>query len=134
MVRIKASTFSRLGKAPRDFSKKDLERITKGLDPIQSEDDAQIKLVSYLEDEKKAGRIIQFTAIPNSTRTPYKKVRIKNLKMGLRKGLPDIFLVYHLPGSKAYNSAFIEMKREDGTASSVRKEQKEWISTLNKTY
>lgn len=54
--------------------------------------------------------------------------------MGLRKGLPDLFIIYHLPGSKAYNSAWIEMKRDDGVPSDIRKEQKEWISNLSKTY
>jgi len=82
------------------------------------EDWEQQMLVAYLER-----RHLKFTAIPNSTYTPFFKQHKKNAKMGLRKGLPDLLVII---GKKL---VFIEMKRVAGGV--VRPEQREWIDALN---
>lgn len=83
------------------------------------EDDEQISLVDYLET-----RGLKFTAVPNSTYSPHISVKVRNKKLGLRPGLPDIIVA--LPG---IGIAFIELKRvKGGVVSDV---QKAWIETLN---
>jgi len=62
-------------------------------------------------------------AIPNGLWLP-KKLAVKAVKQGLKKGVSDLFL----PVPKAhYHGLFIEMKRRDATKSCVRPEQKEFI-------
>ncbi len=51
----------------------------------------------------------------------------KMKKIGLRKGVPDLFLP--VPKGK-YHGLWIEMKRMKGSKTS--KEQKEWIEALNR--
>ena len=48
-------------------------------------------------------------------------------KGGMRKGYPDVFLPVAAMG---YHGLFIEMKRKDGSASDVKKEQREWLEDL----
>lgn len=75
-------------------------------------------VVKYLELKK-----IKFTAIPNSTFTNIGQ-RVRNKQSGLRPGLPDLFMIINSSG------VFIEMKKKNGGI--VSKEQKEWISEINK--
>lgn len=46
---------------------------------------------------------------------------------GMKKGYPDLFLP--VP-NRPWCGLFIEMKRKDGTASDVSKEQRQWIEDL----
>lgn len=66
---------------------------------------------------------LKFTAIPNSTFTKSMKQKKKNKEQGLRKGLPDLFILFK------DRAIFLEMKRrKSGT---VSKDQKEWIKAIN---
>jgi hypothetical protein len=48
---------------------------------------------------------------------------------GMKKGFPDI----NLPvARRGFNGLFIELKRRDGVASDVKKEQKKWLTGLSK--
>ena len=66
----------------------------------------------------------KFTAIPNSTRTPYPAVRRKQIEQGLRAGLPDLFIIL-----KNKRLAFVEMKRQKGGR--LTPDQKSWILKIN---
>lgn len=61
--------------------------------------------------------------VPNSTHTLSHRQRSFNRSQGLRRGVPDLFIV--LPEQVIA----IEMKRFRGSVTSS--EQKEWIDTLN---
>jgi hypothetical protein len=87
--------------------------------PALTEDQEQINLVAYLEI-----RGLKFTAIPNHTYNPNFSQQIKNKRLGLRKGLPDMLVV--LP---SIGLIFIELKRTKGSTTSP--EQRSWIAALN---
>jgi len=63
--------------------------------------------------------------IPNQGKFPV-QYRMKLKRMGLRKGVSDIFFAY--PCENKFG-LWIEMKTEKGT---LRKEQREWINRMNK--
>jgi len=67
----------------------------------------------------------KFTAIPNSTYTTSPAQKAMNTAMGLRSGLPDLFIIIK---EKPF---FIEMKRKKGGV--LSENQKEWIDKINKT-
>ena len=126
-MRISSAQFRKLSTVKK-LSKENTERLEKWLDPIESEDSAQIRVVQYLEKLQKTWKVIKFTSIPNSTRTPYESVRVKNRLTGLRPWLCDLLIVY---GEwDQYRTLWIEVKREKWWQ--VSKEQKEWIQVLKK--
>jgi len=90
--------------------------MSKNLTP--HEDKEQEAVVQYLEAKK-----LKFTAIPNSTYTKSFKQKMKNKRIGLRAGLPDLLIIIK------NKLVFIEMKRQKGSTTSY--EQKEWIKALN---
>lgn len=107
------------------YSLNDLEimknRIKSNFKPkVPLEEDEQVKLVEYLELKK-----IKFTAIPNSTYTKSWKQKNKNTKMGVRSGLPDLFLIIR------DHALFIELKRIKWWI--VSEYQKSWLSAINQT-
>jgi len=55
----------------RGLSKANIARLEKGLPIIATEEQDQENLVKYMEVLKGNSKICKFTAIPNSTRTPY---------------------------------------------------------------
>jgi hypothetical protein len=124
----------------RKISKADQARLDAGLEPIEDEDTAQKRLVAYLERTKEeTGRIVKFTAIPNNTfagtyiaGNKYKSIHAarKQVEMGLRKGLPDLLIIYRDPKTRQLSTLFLEMKREKG--GKVSTEQKNWIYVLGK--
>lgn len=128
MRKITPAQYRALGNPRKKLSKANEERIAKGLDPIESEDAAQQRLVTYLGILFEAGRVLKFTAIPNNTYTPSKRQMVKNRDMGLRQGLCDL-LVAGRCADGANRLLFLEMKREDGGR--LKPEQKEWIRVLN---
>jgi hypothetical protein len=100
------------------------------------EEIAQREVVKYLDEKKREfqdpvtfkQRKVKYTAIPNSTsvvdstgKKNYQELT-KNTLDGLRKGLPDMFLIIN---KKPF---FIEMKAPKGI---VSEEQKEWIECIN---
>lgn len=85
-----------------------------------TEEQEQIALVQYLEL-----RGHTFTAIPNSTYTKSWSQKLKNKRMGVRAGLPDLFIVL-----KNNIPLFIELKRKK--TGKVSPEQKKWVETLIK--
>ncbi len=84
---------------------------------VPLEDDEQAAFVAWLE-----ARGYKFTAIPNSTFTKSFKVKKRNHRLGLRPGLPDLFIIAE---GKAM---FVEMKRLTG--SSTSQAQHSWIAAL----
>ncbi len=87
-----------------------------------TEYDIQCGVVQYLEVLQAQGKILLFTAIPNSTYTTSWQVKVKNHKLGVRPGLSDLVVVTH------DSVLFIELKREKGGV--VSREQKEWLRVL----
>ena len=88
-----------------------------------SEDQIQIAFIEYLENHKDFDKI-KFSMIPNDTYTESFNQKNRNKKMGLRAGLPDLFLCVN-------NSVFfIEFKTKTGIVSD---KQKKWHSVLNLT-
>ena len=86
-----------------------------------SEYQHQCMFVEYLEILKAQGKIVMFTAIPNSTWTPSWGQKIKNKKAGLNPGFPDLII---LTKKKAI---CIEMKVHPNKPS---REQIEWSHAL----
>lgn len=87
-----------------------------------SEYQEQCLVVEYLEILKAQGKVVMYTAIPNSTWTPSWGQKIKNKKAGLNPGFPDLFII----GKKKI--ICIEMKRKkNGVVSS---QQKLWLNAL----
>jgi hypothetical protein len=82
------------------------------------ERDEQKLVVQYLEWKK-----IKFTAIPNSTHTNVYQ-RAINKSMGLRGGLPDLFMIIK------DKLVFIEMKKKKN--GKISDKQHDWIKALNK--
>lgn len=87
-----------------------------------TEYDIQCSVVEYLELLQAQGKILLFTAIPNSTYTTSWQVKVKNRRLGVRPGLSDLVVVTH------DSVLFIELKREKKGV--VSAEQKEWLRVL----
>jgi len=85
-----------------------------------TEFEEQCALVQYLELKG-----LRFTSIPNSTWTPSFAQKRKNVKSGLRPGLPDMLVL--LPSVKLL--LWVEMKRMKG--GSLSEDQEAWIEDLN---
>lgn len=95
-----------------------------------TEEQEQIEFVRWLE----ANQIPHFHC-PNEVggQTKALKVRaIKMKRMGVSKGVPDLFVFVPIKGVTgkidAYQPLAIEMKRQKG--STTTKEQKEWLNLL----
>lgn len=56
-----------------------------------------------------------------------KAIGLQRWRMGVSAGLPDIALFVARPG---FHGLFIEMKRQDGVASDVRQNQRDWHDRL----
>jgi hypothetical protein len=87
---------------------------------IPLEDDEQQTFIAYLDTRPQ----LKYTAIPNNTYSPHMSVKVKNKKMGLRPGLPDMLVI--CPDKWI---AFVEMKRIKGGV--VSPDQKLWIAAIN---
>ena len=84
----------------------------------------QRAFVEWMDGQKRAGVDIKFTSIPNSTFTTSYQAKTANILSGLRRGLPDLFIIINdVP-------LFIEMKSERGVLS---EHQKKWIDAINQT-
>ena len=98
------------------------------------EDQEQEAFVKWLDD-KGYPRF----RVPNETYTKSHKQRIKNKKLGVSSGVPDLAVVvpdvWHVYGDNVPTNTytgrlvFIEMKRKKGGVTSEN--QKKWIKTLN---
>ncbi len=86
---------------------------------IPTEDQEQITFVGYLEM-----RGLLFSAIPNSTYSPHMSVKVRNRRMGVRPGVPDMVIL--LPD---VGIAWVELKRIKGGV--ISEHQKQWIAALN---
>lgn len=90
--------------------------------PPLSEYAEQCLVAAYLDMLIMRGKVVKYTAVPNGTWTPSMAQKMKNRKMGLNPGFPDLFVIF----PKAI--VCIEMKREDGGVTSS--EQWGWIEAL----
>lgn len=95
--------------------------MSKQVMPVPSEDEEQIEFIRYLDTRSE----LKYSAIPNNTYSPHMSVKVKNKKLGLRAGLPDLLVAIPDVGI-----AFVEMKRIKGGV--VSEVQKEWIEWLNR--
>lgn len=93
---------------------------------IPTEDEEQIAFVEWLE---LVG--LRFAHIANSTYTKYMSVKMRNHRLGVRPGVPDMFVLIppHRATDKQGHLVWIEMKRTKGGV--VSPEQREWIAALN---
>ena len=110
------------------LSKKNIERLEKGLDAIPSEDIECEWFVVWLERDL---WFDVFTHVSNETWTPSILQRNKNSTIGVRSGVPDYIIV--LPRWftwKLHNTlVFIEMKITVWGVVSAN--QKKWIAALS---
>lgn len=95
-----------------------------------TEEQEQIEFVRWLE----ANQIPHFHC-PNEVGGQTKALRVRAIKMkrmGVSKGVPDLFVFIPIEGVTgkidAYQPLAIEMKRQKGSTTS--KEQKEWLKLL----
>ncbi len=86
-----------------------------------SEYQEQCLVVEYLEILKNQGKVVMYTAIPNSTWTPSWGQKIKNKKAGLNPGFPDLIIL------TKKRAICIEMKVEPNR---LTPQQKEWCNAL----
>lgn len=86
--------------------------------PLPTEENEQAAFVQYLELKG-----LKFTAIPNSTYTTSIKQKVKNMRTGLRPGLPDLLIIVN------NQVIFIEMKRSKGGV--ISPAQQSWIDALS---
>jgi hypothetical protein len=98
---------------------------------IPSEEVEQANIVAYLELLKNSWKVCEFTAIPNSTYTPYIWVKRKQIRQGLRAWLPDLFIICNTK-KLIKKWFFIEMKISKWWV--VRENQKKWIELINNTF
>lgn len=93
--------------------------------PNESEYSITCRVASYLAEMQGLGQIDKFTHVSNETYTKYKSVKLKNKRMGVNKGVPDMIIV-----GKG-RVLFLELKKEKGGRVSV--EQQEWVDSINYT-
>lgn len=88
------------------------------MDLVPTEDVEQAHLVAWLDL-----RGFSYFRVPNETFTRSWKQRAKNKRLGVKPGVPDLFVI---AGRKLIA---IEMKRRKGSTTSAA--QQEWIERLN---
>lgn len=93
---------------------------------IPLEDDEQANFVDWLE---MCG--LRFTSVPNSTYTKYMSQKLKNRRLGLRAGFPDLVVLIPPARSKDGKGHLLtpELKRRKGGV--VSPDQRAWIDALN---
>ncbi len=77
--------------------------------------------------ESKEPRLRLLNASLNGMRASSIHQAVAAKKAGMKKGYPDVFLPV---AARGWHGLFIEMKRKDGKASDVSKEQRQWIDDL----
>lgn len=82
----------------------------------------QCMVVRYLEFLKASGKVRLFTAVPQNMWTKSIQQKIKTKNEGVRKGFPDMVIVFN------DSVLFLEMKRRKKGV--VRDEQWEWLKSL----
>lgn len=80
--------------------------------------------VEWLDWQITLGTVILYTHIPSETFTKSWAIKIKNKRMGVRKGFPDYFIITRK------RAIAIEMKRIKGGAVSL--EQDAWLEALER--
>ena len=98
-------------------------KMAKNICPLEAVE--QSALVSWLEAKR-----LKFTAIPNGSYSQSWSVRMRNKRMGLRAGLPDILVVIPADRCRLGRAVlcFIELKRRKG--GKVSEDQRCWIEAL----
>lgn len=86
--------------------------------PTETED--CMALVEWMELKR-----LKFAHVPQETYTKSWAVKMKNRRMGVRKGVPDYLIVH---GTQVL---FIEMKRKGSSPSDTSPEQIGWLKALN---
>jgi len=90
--------------------------------------DEQKKVVALLSDLKMKGVVAEFSAVASETfTTSHNQKRLNRLK-GVRKGVPDLIIVF-----ANGNILFLEMKRarlKGAAKGALSAEQKGWITAL----
>jgi len=92
-----------------------------------TEEQECISLVAYLDILVNQGKVIVYTCTNQETFTRSWGIKMKNKRMGLKKGLPDYVIV------TPDKVIFIEMKRAKKSLSKLGVEQKQWNEAINKT-
>lgn len=92
---------------------------------VPLEDEEQMALVDWLE---LCG--LRFAHIPNSTYTKHMSVKMKNHRLGVRPGVPDLMVLVSPERSKDGEGhlIWIEMKRRKGGV--VSPEQRAWLTAF----
>lgn len=93
--------------------------------PVPTEDEEQMALVDWLE---LVG--LRFAHIPQSTFTKHMGVKMRNKRLGVRAGVPDMMILIppHRSKDGEGHLLWIEMKRRKGGV--VSQEQREWLTAF----
>lgn len=93
--------------------------------PVPTEDEEQMALVDWLE---LVG--LRFAHIPQSTFTRHMGVKMRNKRLGVRAGVPDMMILIppHRSKDGEGHLLWIEMKRRKGGV--VSTEQREWLTAF----
>jgi len=92
---------------------------------IPTEEQDCIAFVSWLELQD-----VRFSHIPQETFTKSWGTKVKNKKMGVRPGVPDYIIVIERREKPVMLA--LEMKRIGAPPSSVKPQQREWLTALGK--
>lgn len=101
--------------------------MSKAINSLRSENAEQKVIIEWCNlYKRKFPQLDMILHIPNEGKRS-KRNGAELKRMGLSKGVPDLFLAY--PNNK-YHGLWIELKAD--ATKRVSKEQKEWINKLNK--
>lgn len=95
--------------------------------PHPTETQDCMALVEWMEAKR-----LRFSHVPQETYTKSWSIKVKNKRMGVRKGVPDYLII--LPQDDRHETSrllFIEMKRKGTSPSDVSPEQRAWLADLN---
>ena len=105
------------------------------------EEDQQAAFVKFLELEQKMGRVVLFSASAASTPAGHKDGEGKwikhrgsnqrNVRMGVRSGVPDMEVLLHAANCDTVVSLRIEFKHPKASPSDFRPDQRQWVQALN---
>ena len=87
------------------------------------EDDVTQQVAEYLDLLMAQGKVIEYSHVPQETYTKNWGTKMKNKRMGVRSGVPDMIIVF------SRGILFLELKREKGGV--VSEAQTRWIEAIN---
>jgi len=92
-----------------------------------TEEQECILLAEYLDLMITIGKVIVYTHTAQETFTRSWGIKMKNKRMGVRRGIPDYVII------TPKHTIFIEMKRAKKSLSKISEQQKIWVKAIKDT-